>query len=220
MGKTAIILGATGLTGSLLLQKLIEDTRYERIVLISRSKIDNLPSKVVQHIGDLLVLETFSEFFNADELYCCIGTTKNKTKDSTIYKDIDYGIPVAAAKLCKEYKIPTFIVVSALGADKNSRIFYNKTKGEMEHSVLDLNLDHTYFLRPSLIVGQRNKTRIGETIWKNILTFLKPLLQGRLKKYRMIYADTVAKAMIILANGTPQKTKTLESNIIELIASK
>ncbi|PCH76257.1 MAG: nucleoside-diphosphate sugar epimerase [Flavobacteriaceae bacterium] len=220
MGKTAIILGATGLTGSLLLEKLIEDTRYEKIVLISRSKIDNLPSKVSQHIGDLLELSQFSTYFKADELFCCIGTTKDKTSDSTIYKKIDHGIPVAAANLCKAHNIATFIVISALGADKNSRIFYNRTKGEMEEAVLNMGLDHTYILRPSLIVGLRNQTRIGETIWKNILAICQPLLQGGLKKYRLIYADTIAKAMIVMANSTGSKIQIIESNTIEIIASK
>jgi len=220
MTKTAIILGATGLTGSLLLEKLIEDNRYGHIILISRSKIDNLPSKISQHIGDLLDLAQFSEFFKADELYCCIGTTKDKTKDTTIYKNIDYGIPLAAATLCKEKGIPTFIVVSALGADKNSRIFYNKTKGEMEEAVKNIGVDHTYILRPSLIVGQRHQPRMGEKISKYILTLLRPLLQGGLKKYRMIYANTIANAMIILANTTPQKVRILESDNIETITSK
>jgi len=219
MTKTAIILGATGLTGSLLLEKLIKDNRYGQIILISRSKIDNLPSKVSQHIGDLLDLAQFSEFFKADELYCCIGTTKDKTKDTTIYKNIDYGIPLAAATLCKEKGIPTFIVVSALGADKNSRIFYNRTKGEMEEAVLKLDLDHTYILRPSLIVGQRHQPRIGEKISKYLLTIFQPLLQGGLKKYRMIYANTIANTMVVLANATPQKVHILESDKIEIITS-
>ncbi|MBL4745082.1 MAG: NAD-dependent epimerase/dehydratase family protein [Flavobacteriaceae bacterium] len=220
MKKTALILGATGLTGSLLLEKLIEDTRYEKIIVISRSKIDNLPSKVVQHIGDLLDLSQFSAFFKADELFCCIGTTKNKTTDPAIYKKIDAGIPEAAAKLCKQHNIPTFIVISALGAAKNSRIFYNRIKGEMETAVLAQQIEHTYILRPSLIVGHRKETRIGETIWKNILLFCQALLQGRLKKYRMIYADTIAKAMIVLANSTAQNTPIIASNTIKILAKK
>jgi N-acetyl-gamma-glutamylphosphate reductase len=85
MKKTAIILGASGLTGHSLLQKLIEDERYEKIKLFSRSKIEGLPSKVSQHIGDLLKFEQFKSEFTADEVYCCIGTTKSKTPDKTLY---------------------------------------------------------------------------------------------------------------------------------------
>jgi|TARA_B110000037_G_scaffold29030_1_gene34598 hypothetical protein len=78
MKKTAIILGASGLTGHLLLQKLIDDDRYDHIKLFSRSKIEGLPSKVTQFIGDLLKLEQFKAVFRADEVYCCIGTTTKK----------------------------------------------------------------------------------------------------------------------------------------------
>ena len=128
MKKTAIILGATGLTGNILLQKLIEDDRYESIKLFSRSKIENLPNKATQFIGDLLKLEQFKTDFKADEVYCCIGTTKAKTTDKQKYKQIDYGIPVTAAKLSKENNINTFLVVSALGANANSAVFTTKQK--------------------------------------------------------------------------------------------
>ncbi|WP_369806627.1 NAD(P)H-binding protein [Lacinutrix sp. Bg11-31] len=132
MKKTAIILGASGLTGNLLLQKLIEDNRYESIKLFSRSKIEVQSNKVTQFIGNLLDLEQFKTDFTAHEVYCCIGTTAKKTPDKTVYKQIDYGIPVAAARLSKENNINTFLVISALGANAKSSVFYNKTKGEME----------------------------------------------------------------------------------------
>ena len=137
MNKTAIILGASGLTGGLLLEKLIVDDRYESIKLFSRSSIKGLPNKVKQYIGDLLELEQFKNDFTGDEVYCCIGTTAKKTPDKSLYRDIDYGIPVAAAKLAKANRINTFLVISAMGANKKSNIFYNRTKGEMEQEVLN-----------------------------------------------------------------------------------
>ena len=111
MKKTAIILGASGLTGGLLLKKLIVDDRYESINLFSRSSIKGLPNKVKQYIGDLLELEQFKNDFTGDEVYCCIGTTAKKTPDKSLYRDIDYGIPVAAAKLAKANRINTFLVI-------------------------------------------------------------------------------------------------------------
>ncbi|WNH10310.1 NAD(P)H-binding protein [Thalassobellus suaedae] len=147
MKKTAIILGATGLTGHVLLEKLLKDDRYETIKLFSRTKIEGLPNKVKQFIGNLLELDQFKADFTADEVYCCIGTTAKKTPNKTLYKQIDYGIPVTAAKLSKENNIPTFLVVSAMGANKKSSVFYNKTKGEMEHDVLQQNIKHTFILK-------------------------------------------------------------------------
>jgi uncharacterized protein YbjT (DUF2867 family) len=201
MGKTAIILGATGLTGSLLLQKFLKDNRYTKIKLFSRKPSSFKHSKIEEFIVNLLELEHYKSDFTADEVFCCIGTTNAKTPDKIVYHQIDFGIPVTAAKLSKDNEISTFIVVSALGADANSRVFYNKTKGEMEDAVLINGIDNTYILQPSLIGGQRDEKRGGESMAKAFMTFLNPLLIGSLKKYRSINPETIADSMIWLANN-------------------
>lgn len=217
MKKTAIILGATGLTGNILLQKLIEDDRYESIKLFSRSKIDNLPNKVKQFIGDLLKLEQFKTDFKADEVYCCIGTTKAKTPDKQKYKQIDYGIPVTAAKLSKENNINTFLVVSALGANANSAVFYNKTKGEMERDVKKQNIKNTFIFRPSLIGGEREEQRTLEKIGLTIFKIIQPLFIGSLKQYKITEPENMAQAMINLANSTSYVDDIITSNDIKRI---
>ncbi len=103
--KTAIILGATGLTGSLLLQMLLKDNRYKKIKLFSRKTTGIKNEKLQEHLLDLLKLSDHVSDFVADEVFCCIGTTKAKTPDKGLYKKIDYGIPVGAAELCKKNKI-------------------------------------------------------------------------------------------------------------------
>ena len=202
MGKTAIILGASGLTGSILLNKLLKDGRYSTIKLFSRKKIDGLPSKAVQYVGNLFELESFKSDFIGDEVYCCIGTTTKETPDKKIYKAIDIGIPTSAAQLAKENNIHTFLVVSSLGANAKSSIFYNKTKGEMEQAVLSKNILHTYILQPSIIGGNRDETRIGERIGLVLFKLFQPLFFGKLKKYSITEADNIALAMINLANST------------------
>ena len=182
MNKTAIILGASGLTGGILLQKLIDDSRYSTIKLFSRSRIEGLPNKVIQFIGNLLELEQFRKDFIGDEVYCCIGTTAKKTPDKNLYKKIDYGIPVSAAKLAKENDIPTFLVISAMGANRTSSIFYNRTKAEMEHDVLQQGIENTSILRPSLIGGERNEGRVLEKIGIMVFKILQPFFIGPLKK--------------------------------------
>lgn len=215
MKKTAIIVGATGLTGSILLQKLIENDRYESIKLFSRSKIEDLPNKVTQFIGDLLKLEQFKADFTADEVFCCIGTTAKKTPDKNLYKQIDYGIPVAAAKLSKENNIPTFLVISAMGANKKSTVFYNRTKGEMEDNILQQQIKNTTILRPSLIGGKRNEDRLLEKIGLVVFKIIQPLFLGKLKKYRIINAESIAEAMIILAHNTNNTEVIINSNEIK-----
>ena len=217
MGKSAIILGATGLTGAIILHKLIEDDRYDSIKLFSRSKIEGLPSKVTQFIGDLLKLEKFKLDFKANEVYCCIGTTTKKTPDKAIYKQIDFGIPKMAAKLSKENNIPTFLVISAMGANKNSNVFYNKTKGEMEQAVIQQNIKNTFILRPSLIGGNRKERRFLENIGLNVFKIIEPLFIGKLKQYKIIQPETIAEAMIKLANGRTHAEVILTSNDIKQI---
>lgn len=217
MKKSAIILGATGLTGSALLKRLIDDERYGTIKLFSRSKIKDAPKKIQQFVGDLLKLEDFKPDFTADEVYCCIGTTTKKTPDKKLYKHIDYGIPVAAAKLAHENGIPTFLVISAMGAHKKSNVFYTRTKGEMEHAVLKYGIRNTYILRPALIGGERNEYRIGEKIGLTLLKILQPLFIGGLKKYKIIDADCIAQAMVTLANNTTSIPPILKSDEIKQV---
>ena len=219
MKKTAIILGATGLTGSILLEKLVQDVRYKSIKLFSRRKIDGLPSKVNQYVGSLLELEKFKAEFTGGELYCCIGTTNKKTPDKALYTAIDYGIPVAAAKLSKENGISSFLVVSALGASAKSKIFYNKTKGEMERDVLLEKIDKTYILQPSIIKGNRKEQRMGEKIGLILFKIFQPLFLGKLKKYRITEAEHIAQAMVNLANST-SSTQIISSEKIKEIANK
>lgn len=207
MKKTAIILGATGLTGSILLKKLLNDDRYDTIKLFSRKEIDGMPPKVKQFVGDILALETFKQDFVADEVFCCIGTTAKKTPDKTLYKKIDFGIPVSAAKQAKANGIPTFIVVSALGANVKSGIFYNKVKGEMEEAVLSEKIEKTHILQPSIIGGDRQEQRIGEKIGLFLFKILHPLLLGKLRKYRITAAEDIAATMIRLANSTSTETR-------------
>jgi uncharacterized protein YbjT (DUF2867 family) len=220
MKKTAIIIGATGLVGSHLLKLLIEDKRYETIKLFSRSKIENVPSKVKQFIGDILDLEQFQSDFTADEVFCCVGTTAKKTPDKTRYRKIDYGIPVAAVKLAKANAINAFLVISAMGANRNSAVFYNKTKGEMEHDILQQDLKHTFILRPALIGGERYQNRTFEKIGLTFFKVIQPLLTGKLKKYRIVNAETIAQAMINLANSKNHSEVIITSDHINTIGNR
>ena len=203
MGKTAIILGATGLTGGLLLKKLLDDVRYDQIKIFSRKSIDFRHPKIKEYLGDILDLNSFDKEFKADQVFCCIGTTAKKTSDKNLYKRIDIGIPVTATKLCKKNKIDTFIVMSSLGANSKSKVFYNRIKGEMEEAVLKEGVLNTYILRPSIILGNRNENRLGEDIGKIMMRSFQFLMIGKIRKYRPIEADKIARTMIYLANVKP-----------------
>lgn len=212
--KTAIILGATGLTGSILLEKLLQDESFEKLKLFSRTACKKDSLKIEEHLIDMFQLESYADDFKADVVFCCVGTTKAKTPDKEVYKRIDYGIPVTAAKLAKKNGIKTFIVISALGADANSSIFYNKTKGEMQRDVANQDIENTFILQPSLIYGNRKESRLGENVAISLMKIFKFLIP---KKYRMISADTIAQAMVFLGQNNFSE-KIIPSEEIKKIA--
>lgn len=217
--KTAIILGATGLTGSTLLHKLLDDDRYSKIKLFSRAPIGIKNDKIEEHIIDLLELEHYRTEFTAEEVHCCIGTTQAKTPREETYHKIDYGIPVSAAKLARKNRIPAFLVISALGADPDSRFFYNRTKGEMERDVLEQKIPETYIFQPSLIAGKRDEKRPFEAAWKAVMKVGDHFLVGPLKKYRSIHPNTIADAMIYVANNKYAASRIASREIREIAES-
>jgi uncharacterized protein YbjT (DUF2867 family) len=217
MSKTAIILGASGLTGSILLEKLLADERYATIKLFSRKASGISHPKVKEFVMDLFQLEDAGEDFKGDEVFCCIGTTKKKTPDQKEYHKIDFGIPVAAAKLCMANNIETMVTISSMGANVKSSIFYSRTKGEMEQAVLQERLSYNYILRPSLIKGDRKEKRKGEKITAAVVSFFDLFMLGGMKKYRSIKAERIAEAMVKLANDRPDLS-ILDSGMIQKIA--
>lgn len=210
MQKTAILLGATGLTGSLVLEQLLSNANYGTIKLFSRKSTDISHPKVKEYIGDLLFLESFKEDLTGDELYICIGTTKKKTPNHQQYRKIDIGIPEKAVEICKKNGVSKVAVVSAIGANAKSSMAYNKIKGEMEHAVLSANIEHTYILRPSFIAGNRKEQRTGEELGIAVFKCFKFLIP---KKYRSVEAKSIAAKMIELCNSDAP-SKIIESNDI------
>ena len=202
-----------------MLQKLLNDPRYEKIILFSRSSVKIKNSKIEEHLVDLFQLKKYKEQFKAEQVFCCIGTTKSKTPNEETYRKIDYGIPVTAAKLCKENGISNFAVISALGANPDSGMFYNKIKGEMQRDVLAQKIKNTYIFQPSLIAGDRGEKRFFENFAKQALKILNYALIGSLKKYRSIHPGTIARAMIIVSNKGYEKS-VIESDEIKKIAAK
>ena len=124
---------------------------------------------------------------------------------------------MAAASLCQGNGIDTFVVISSLGASKNSNVFYNKVKGEMEETVLDKNIAQTYILQPSLISGHREERRIGESIVKVVMSILKPVFQiVGLKRYQPMHPQTIANCMVWITNNEYPSGR-IESDTIQKI---
>lgn len=213
MQKTAIILGATGLTGGHLLNLLLEEEAFHKVVVFTRRETGIKHPKLEEHIIDLLQLDRYKEQFQGDVVFCCIGTTKAKTPNRKTYKAIDYGIPVTAAELAKQNNINTYLVISAMGASETSKVFYNKLKGEMERAVLAQKIAHTYLLQPSLIVGERSEKRGGEKFAEVIMRTFSFLIP---EKYKVIQGKTIAKAMVKIAISGYDKEVVSSEELQEL----
>ncbi|HEA31028.1 MAG TPA: NAD-dependent epimerase/dehydratase family protein [Leeuwenhoekiella sp.] len=217
MAKKAIILGITGLTGTILAKQLFEDTDYEEIISFHRRKSGLKHPKLTEHVVDLFELKNEKSRFKADVVFCCIGTTQAKTKDKETYKAIDYGIPLQAAQLCSANGISTFIVISAMGADASSRIFYSRIKGEMQRDILKLSISAIYFMQPALLAGKRDESRTAERLAIGLFKIINPLLVGPLRKYQSIKPVKIAKTMRFVAKNGYNKA-IIKSDEIKQIA--
>lgn len=219
MGKTIIILGATGLTGRLTTELLLQDSKIDHIKIITRRPSGFEHTKAEDIICDLMKLDSIQHRFIADAVICCIGTTKAQTPDKEQYYKIDHGIPLAAARLAKANQIDQFIVVSSVGTSPNSPFFYVRTKGQMERDVKNVGIPHTHIMKPSFINGRPDRARKGEKWLKRAMAFLDLLLIGPLKKYRSIMAGDIAKAMVYVLHH-PQAETDIDNLHIKALSKR
>lgn len=203
MQQTALVLGATGLIGNSLLHYLLNDARYDKVIVLVRSRLNYVHPKLQVHVVDFSDMQSYRDHFeNGDVIFCCIGTTMKKVKgDKTLYRSIDYDIPVNAARLGIEKGYRKYVLVSAVGADAGSGNFYLKLKGEMEAAVQQYNYDAVHIMRPSLLLGKRMETRFGEQVAQAVMPTISFLLAGTLNKYKAVQATDVAKAMLAAARS-------------------
>jgi uncharacterized protein YbjT (DUF2867 family) len=211
--RRALLVGATGLVGSCLLQRLLDETTYSNVTVWAR--------RPLALRGPGLKVETFdfdrlgSHKVEADHVFCCLGTTMKHARSEQAFRRVDYDYPLALAKAAAKGGATRLLVVSALGANPASRIFYNRVKGEMEAAVAAAGVRRTIFFRPSLLTGHRDEFRLGERLGQ-----IAGRLPGRLLgKYRPIPADTVAAAMVNAALGS-QPSGVVESEQIFRLAEK
>ncbi len=216
---TALIVGATGLTGGYLLDLLLKDARYGRVVSLSRKQVPQQDPKLQQHLADLLDPSTYEEMLKGDHLFICTGTTQAKTPDPKDYYRIEHDLPVLVATIARKNQVRKAIVISALGASPDSRFMYNRGKGEMERDVEKLNFTEAYFVQPALIGGDREEKRPFESAWKKFQNLIDPLMVGFLKKYRIIHPESIAKSMMELALNGYGKSRIESETLKELAAT-
>jgi len=194
--KTAIIIGASGLTGKALLYQLLQNDHYNKVIIFVRKELAISHAKLTQHCVDFDSLHQYREWIKGDVIFCCMGTTIKTAGSQEAFKKVDYTYPTEFAKLAKENNVPIFCLQSSLGADDHSSNFYLKTKGETEKAIRDLNFTSFVTFRPSMLLGNRSEFRLGEKIGKVLMQALSFAFIGKLKRYKAIHVNQVASAMI------------------------
>jgi len=201
--RKALIVGATGLVGGFCLQALLDDPNYSEVIALVRKPILNTHRKLKTVVVKFDDLDPEISNIHADDVYCCLGTTIKKAGSQDAFKKIDLALVVTVAELMKKLGAEQFLVISALGAEKDSKVFYNRIKGEMESALQELGYSCIRILRPSLLLGLREEFRLGEKIGVILTPVIKPFLVGSLKKYAPVKADKVAQFMVKVAREEP-----------------
>jgi len=199
MHRTALVAGATGLVGDLLLRRLVLHPDYGAARALCRRQPDDDP-RVEWVPTDFTNLDELGDRLAVDDVYCCLGTTRQKAGGLAAFEAVDYGMVVDLARATRKAGANRFIVISALGASRFSPFFYLRVKARMEHEVSRLGFDAVHILRPSLLKGFRPEFRFWEDFWLNtVMPWASELMLGPLEPLQPIDGDVVARSMIELA---------------------
>ncbi|RPD42475.1 NAD(P)H-binding protein [Chitinophaga barathri] len=196
MPGTAIVIGATGLIGQLLVQQLLDDGHYSEVRTITRKPLPLQHPKLKQTITSLENSVELEAALQGDALFCCIGTTIKKAGSQAAFTAVDHDIPVQCGHIARKNGVAQYHLVSAIGAKQGARNFYLRTKGATEAALAEMGFPSLYIYRPSLLLGDRKEVRFGEQAGQWLMPVFSFLLQGGMKKYRPVKAATVAETML------------------------
>lgn len=193
---TVWIAGATGLVGAHVLDLLLASPKTTRVVSFTRRPLAKPDPKHENRVVDFAALPTGADAGHADAAFCCLGTTMKQAGSQQAFRQVDHDYVVSFARAARSAGATHFLMVSSLGADKTSAVFYNRVKGEAEDAVQSLGFERVTIVRPSLLLGDRSELRLGERLFAPISKLLPRSVRG-------IEASTVARAMVALS-GRPE----------------
>lgn len=211
MGKTALVVGATGLIGRELVEQLLEQERYDQVwIIVRRSKRWSHPK-----LHEVVGFEEMDEALpHIDDVYCALGTTIAVAGSRQAFKHVDLDLPLEVARVAKRHGATRYAVVSAQGASLRSPFFYNRVKGELENGLKVFGFEHLIIARPSLLLGDRESFRLGEKAAEVVSRPFQPLLLEKLPDAAPIQALHVARALI-MASEEGQGIEVLTSGMMQ-----
>lgn len=217
--KTALIVGATGLVGGYCLKEILKSDHYEKVISVGRRQISQSHPKLEQLIMSFDENMNFTKIKKIDDVFCCLGTTINKAGSKSGFRTVDFEYPVLVARLAKDKMASQYLLISSLGANPDSLIFYSKTKGETEQAIKESGIEKIKIFRPSLLQGERLETRTGEDIYLGVSKLMPFLFWGPFSAYKPVLAQDVARVMVHQANqNNVEKYKIYESADIQNIS--
>ena len=212
MSKVALIAGTTGLIGSQLLDLLLVDDRYGKVIALSRKPLPISTPKLENVVLDFTRLPDYSDQLKADDIFCCLGTTMKQARSQEAFRKVDFEFPLKIAKIAKESGAQQYLLVTALGANKKSSFYYNRVKGEVEEAIGQLGFKSYHIFRPSFLQGNRMEKRAGEEathVFFKMFGFLVP------KKFKGIDSIKVARAMLAKAMENKGGVFVHESDVLQ-----
>lgn len=193
----AVVAGANGLVGSELIQDLIKDPYFSQIIAVTRNPIQIANNKLKNFIcKNFEQLELLSEELKGDVFFCCLGSTIKKSKTKENFRKVDYDAVINFAQVAKIHQASKFILISASGANPESAIFYSQTKGQVEQSLIGLNLNSLVIFRPGLLIGKRNEKRFMEKFSIELLNLISPVIPQKIERSISTKVSHLCESMI------------------------
>jgi len=218
--RTALVAGGSGLVGGHVLRQLLEDPDYDRVTALTRRPLALTHKKLVQRVVDFDRLAEVGDFPRVHDVFCCLGTTIKQAGSQEAFRKVDLAYVVELGRMAVRHRASQFLVVTAVGADPRSRVFYNRVKGEAEEAVRRLQFDAIQIFRPSLLLGSRAQSRPAESIARVLSPLVAWAFLGLLARYRPIKAATAARAMVRIAREARRGAHVYESDAIRRLGRR
>ena len=216
-GKTAILIGATGLVGGHCLRELLASPAYDKVIAVTRRPLKLRHEKLqtieipFDHLGEALT------DIRADDAFCCLGTTIRQAGTKAEFHKVDYGYAYEFAHRMQANGAGHFLLVSALGARAGSPVFYNRVKGTLENDIRALGFSCLTIFQPSFLLGDRAEARIGEALGARLSTLIAPLLRGPLRAAHPVKGSDLAAAMVAAALSGGKGVRICRYNEIQAL---
>ncbi len=201
----ALIIGATGATGKDLVTQLLTDDTYSEAHCFVREPLALTHPKLHAHVVNFDTPEAWADLLQGDVAFSCLGTTLAVAGSKEAQWRVDYDYQYAFAQQCKANGIPTFVLVSAAGATTQSKLFYNRMKGQLEDAVKALGFSRLLIFQPSVLV-RKGSDRKGEQFGLKMIVLLNKI--GLFKRYRPMPTEILAEKMLSAVHKSPKGTFT------------